>query len=142
MLKLICVLYFFYNFPNTGKTVFDLDKGKNNFVEYLFNFCFYINYGTNFSGVAFKNLKFQFFSSPDFRVTGKIFWGSVRPHEPSEKATHQSEILDLGSHNSLLQHDMWPNFVSKISPPYSVHWNTVQYIHLVLWTNYMYSTLF
>ena len=25
---------------------------------------------------------------------------------PSEKATVQSEILDLGFHNSLLQHDM------------------------------------
>ena len=39
---------------------------------------------------------------------------------PSEKATVQSEILDLGFHNSLLQHDMWPIFsLSKITAPYS-----------------------
>ena len=28
---------------------------------------------------------------------------------PSENATDRSEILDLGSHNSLLQHGMCPN---------------------------------
>ena len=40
------------------------------------------------------------------RITGKIFWGPV----PSEKAADQSDILDLGSQNSLLLHDMGPTF--------------------------------
>ena len=34
---------------------------------------------------------------------------------PSEKATAQSKMLDLGSHNSLPQHDMYPIFFSKIT---------------------------
>ena len=43
-----------------------------------------------------------------FRVTRKI-----RP-APSEK-TDQSEILDLGSHTCLVQHDMCPNIFFKKS---------------------------
>ena len=46
----------------------------------------------------------------DFRVTDKFaqaLWGLA----PSEKATDQSEILDLGSHNRLVQHDMCPKVV-------------------------------
>ena len=36
----------------------------------------------------------------------------------SEKVTFQSEILELGSHNNLAQHDLCPIFSSKITPPY------------------------
>ena len=35
----------------------------------------------------------------------------------SEKATDQSKILDFGSQNSLLQHNMCPNLFSKITRP-------------------------
>ena len=34
---------------------------------------------------------------------------------------NQSEMLDLGSHNSLLQHDMCPHFVLQKSLPPSIH---------------------
>ena len=54
------------------------------------------------------------FFSRDFRVTGKICSGPLRPPPPpSEKETDQNEILELGSHNSLVQHDMCPTFFSK-----------------------------
>ena len=47
------------------------------------------------------------------------FSEALRGPALNEKATGQSKILDLGSHNSLLQHDMWPTFfLSKITPPY------------------------
>ena len=39
-------------------------------------------------------------------------WGPA----PSEKATEQSEILDLGSQNSLVQHDMCPKKFQQITP--------------------------
>ena len=38
-------------------------------------------------------------------------------HAPGEKATDQSKILDLRSQNSLLQHDMCPNFFQKSLHP-------------------------
>ena len=46
------------------------------------------------------------------------FSEALRGPALNEKATGQSKILDLGSHNRLLQHDMWPTFfLSKITPP-------------------------
>ena len=49
----------------------------------------------------------------------QALWGPAL----SKNATDQSEILDLGSHNSLVcnvQHDMYTQFFSqKITPPYS-----------------------
>ena len=42
-------------------------------------------------------------------MTCKIFSGPA----PCEKATAQSEILDLGFHNSLVQHDMCPTIRLK-----------------------------
>ena len=50
----------------------------------------------------------------DFRAAVNILWGP----EPSEKSTFQSEILDLGSHNSLVKNVMCPHFSEKITPPY------------------------
>ena len=67
-----------------------------------------------------KMVKIIFFSR-DFRVTGKICSGPLRPPPPpSEKETDQNEILELGSHNSLVQNDMCPTFFPKFTPPYSL----------------------
>ena len=49
-------------------------------------------------------------------------WGPV----PNEKATVQCEILDLGSHNSLVQHDMCPKYFLKITPPYCIQYTQIK----------------
>ena len=50
----------------------------------------------------------------DFGPFFMDFRGFLRPCNPvaSEKATDQRQIVDLGSHNSLLQQVMCPNFFS------------------------------
>ena len=52
----------------------------------------------------------------NFKLTVKI----CRGHAPSQKATFQSEILELGSCTNLSQHEMCPIFFSKIPPSASV----------------------
>ena len=47
-----------------------------------------------------------------------IFCDLVRPCANWKKQTNKCKILDLGSQNSLLQHDMCPTLFSKITPPY------------------------
>ena len=46
------------------------------------------------------------------------FAQALRGPAPSKKATDQSNMLDLGSHNSLVQNDICPKISFKITPPY------------------------
>ena len=47
---------------------------------------------------------------------------------PSEKATDQSQILDLGSHNSLLQHACAKFCSPKVTPPYPIVMNKISLV--------------
>ena len=63
--------------------------------------------------------------SSHFRVAVKFFgrplMACVKLKKSHTGIKNQSEMLDLGSHNSLLQHDMCPHFVLQKSLPPSIH---------------------